>query len=103
MAFLGPHKIGEINPEAYLVWEPNASTPSAAATAYNDGSNQPDQADGPSTRHDTGCIVASFDGHVQILPFNAYANLMENKQVSPNYLWADPDSPLGDGVGCTLK
>jgi prepilin-type N-terminal cleavage/methylation domain-containing protein len=93
------HKVGEMNPEAFMIWEPNPTL----AAAYNDGANQPDQTDGPSTRHESGCIVASYDGHVQVLPFANYAFQMENKSVKPNYLWADPDSPNGDGASCVLK
>ncbi len=103
------HKIFEMNPEAYMLWEPDASTPSAASTSYNDGSSQPDQADGPSTRHITGCIVTSYDGHAQVLKFDTFTINMEKKTTSPTLLWADPDSKDGGGFnssgtgnGCSL-
>ena len=104
------HKIHEMNPEAFMIWEPNASTPAAAAAAYNDGANQPDQTDGPSTRHETGCVVACYDGHAQILPFASYAAEMEIKENTPDLLWCDPDSKDGGawntdsaaGNGCSL-
>jgi prepilin-type N-terminal cleavage/methylation domain-containing protein len=104
------HRISEMNPEAYMIWEPNASTPSAATTAYNDGANQPDQADGPSTRHLTGCIVTAYDGHAQLLPFASFTAALEIKVNSPGLLWADPDSvdgggfnTSGTGGGCSLQ
>ncbi len=91
------HKLIVMSPSAYMMWEPDASTPSAAATAYNDASSQPDQSDGPSTRHQTGCIVTSYDGHTQVLKFDAFTVQMENKGTSPTLLWADPDSVDGGG------
>src|SRR5580704_12949510 len=63
------HKISEMNPEAYMIWEPEADTVADAGTAYNDGANQPNQVNGPSFRHQTGCVTTSYDGHAQVLPF----------------------------------
>lgn len=91
------HKISSMNPSAFMIWEPDASTPSAAATSYNDGASQPDQADGPSRRHQTGCVVTGYDGHAQVLKFDAFTTAMEKKTTSPTLLWADPDSVDGGG------
>jgi prepilin-type N-terminal cleavage/methylation domain-containing protein len=103
------HKIGDMNPSAYMLWEPEADTPASAKTSYNDGASQPDQADGPSTRHGVGCVVTGYDGHVQVLKFDAFTKQMEMTG-SPTYLWADPDSVDGAGYdtsptggGCGLK
>lgn len=103
------HKIMDMNPSAYMIWEPDASTAAAAKTSYNDGASQPDQADGPSTRHSTGCIVTGYDGHAQVLKFDAFTAQMEKKTTAPTLLWADPDSKDGGGYntsstgnGCAL-
>jgi prepilin-type N-terminal cleavage/methylation domain-containing protein len=102
------HKIIDMNPEAYMMWEPNADNPTAAGLAYNDGSNQPDQTDGPSDRHITGCIVACYDGHAQLLKTNIFLAEIEIRTTSPGLLWADPDSVDGAGWysgtanGCSL-
>lgn len=91
------HKITQMNPSAYMLWEPDASTSSAAATSYNDAASQPDQADGPCKRHVTGCVVTGYDGHAQVLKFDAFTQNMEKKTTSPTLLWADPDSADGGG------
>ncbi|HZV32972.1 MAG TPA: prepilin-type N-terminal cleavage/methylation domain-containing protein [Verrucomicrobiae bacterium] len=103
------HKITDMNPSAYMMWEPAADTPSAAQTAYNDGANQPNQINGPSDRHITGCIVSSYDGHAQLLLTNIFLQAMELKVNTPGLLWADPDSTDGGGYntsstggGCSL-
>ena len=63
-------------------------------------SNQPNQTvNGPSMRHDmSGCVVAAYDGHAQLLPFNTLTPnaRLENKS-TPDLLWADPDSTSGIG------
>jgi prepilin-type N-terminal cleavage/methylation domain-containing protein len=105
------HKISEMNPEAYFLWEPTADNPTDAQNAYGDGSNQPNTVNGPSARHETGCVVASYDGHAQVLPFQSFSAQMVNPGTSPNLLWADPDSVNGAGWdvgtsnpnGCSLK
>ncbi len=98
------HKILSINPMAYMIWEPNETN----SGAYNDGSNQPDQTDGPSRRHVTGCIVSCYDGHTEFLQFPAF-NAEEVKGSVPGLLWCDPDSQDGaafnttaSGGGCSL-
>lgn len=102
------HKISDMNPSAYLMWEPAADTPADAQTAYNDGSSQPNQSNGPSNRHGDGCIVAAYDGHAQLLKIDAFLTAMEIEN-APGYLWADPDSTDGGGYynggtgdGCAL-
>jgi len=103
------HKLGEMNPSAYMFWEPDATNTTAAAATYNDGANQPDQLDGPSTRHGNGCVVTGFDGHAQFLNIVTFTTELVNKGSSPTYCWADPDSVDGGGYntsttgnGCTL-
>jgi prepilin-type N-terminal cleavage/methylation domain-containing protein len=91
------HKMGLMNPEAYMIWEPPATNAASAQASYNDGSNQPNTADGPSIAHVTGCVVTSYDGHVQFLRFDAFTVEMEGKESSPTLLWADPDSLDGGG------
>ena len=104
------HKLTDMSPSALMLWEPNADTPADAQTSYNDGSSQPDQSNGPSTRHQTGCVVTGYDGHAQLLKFDTFTAAMERKGNSPTLLWADPDSVDGGGYnsnattgnGCVL-
>lgn len=105
------HRIQDMNPEAYLLWEPTADNTTDAANAYNDGANQPNQVNGPSMRHETGCVVASYDGHAQVLPYNTFSLQMQTPESTPDLLWADPDSTSGIGWnvgtsnpnGCSLR
>lgn len=91
------HKLNEIkNPTAYMMWEPDPTI----AGNYNDASSAPTLATGgPSKAHGNGCIVGSFDGHVS---FFLYTTFVEQQTNRPGLLWMDPDSPTGDGAGCTL-
>jgi hypothetical protein len=86
------HKLAQMKADAYMMWEP-------ADDKYNDGSSKPDNMEGPSKRHVIGCIITCYDGHVQLLKFQAFMNQVNQK---PGLGWCDPDSPSGDGVGCSL-
>ena len=88
------HKLALFRPDGYAIWEPNALT-----AGYNDGSSLPNAAEGPSTRHQVGCIVTGYDGHVQLLKFTTFLQGVSQK---PGLGWCDPDSPTGDGTGCGL-
>lgn len=106
------HKLQDMNPSAYMMWEPFAETQTGAKNAYNDGANQPDQVNGPSTRHGVGCIVTGYDGHSILLNSNIFVSNLEIKASQsgspPTLLWADPDSTgglgytSGNGNGCSL-
>lgn len=88
------HKVTQMKPEAYMMWEPSDS-----AGSYNDGSSNPDPNEGPSTRHKVGCIITCYAGHSQLLKFTTFMSQVNQK---PGFGWCDPDSPTGDGVGCAL-
>jgi len=96
------HRLTDMNPVAYMIWEPDDSnaTNSAAANyvadVYNDGSNQPDTSNGPSRRHVTGCVVTSYDGHTEFLQFPAFTQEMVIG-TTRGLLWCDPDSVNGEG------
>jgi prepilin-type N-terminal cleavage/methylation domain-containing protein len=86
------HKLGTFKSEGYLMWEP--SDP-----AYNDAANSPDANEGPSKRHINGCTLTCYDGHSYFLKFQVFLN---QANVRPSFGWCDPDSPTGDGTGCSL-
>jgi prepilin-type N-terminal cleavage/methylation domain-containing protein len=105
------HKTGLFQPDAYVLWEPNDQPPdNDPASVYNDASNQPDTADGPSRRHGNGCVVLGYDGHAQLLLYNSFISAMEAPPVTGprTLLWNDPDSVDGmgwynnGGNGCAL-
>ena len=54
------------------------------------------RANGPSTRHQIGCIVTGYDGHAQLLKYQTFMNQISLK---PSQGWCDPDSQYGDGTG----
>ncbi len=92
------HKITQFRADAYLLWEPNDQPPdNDPAGVYNDGSNQPDQSNGPSRRHRSGCVVAAFDGHANFLKFDAYLQQLKIQGTTATLLWCDPDSQSGLG------
>ena len=102
---LGPksHKLSSFKPSAYSMWEPDDNPPFDPAIVYNDGASKPNDDEGPSKRHGTGCNVSAFDGHVQFLKF---AIFHQEQDDLPGLLWCDPDTPEGnggpDGHGCSL-
>jgi prepilin-type N-terminal cleavage/methylation domain-containing protein len=88
------HKLPTMKAEGYMIWEPADNL-----SSYNDGSSKPDAAEGPSMRHKVGCIITCYDGHSQLLKFSTFMSQVNQK---PGFGWCDPDSPTGDGAGCSL-
>jgi prepilin-type N-terminal cleavage/methylation domain-containing protein len=94
------HKLSSFAPAAYLLWEPNDQPPDNASGVYNDGANQPDQSNGPSRRHEKGCIVLGYDGRAQFIKFDTYLKALETPSTTTpaqTLLWCDPDSQDGKG------
>jgi len=90
------HRVGEFKAQAFAMWEPDDKL---NGSTYNDGASFPDINEGPSKRHIIGCIVTGYDGHAQLLKFLAFTQQLNDK---PGLCWCDPDSPTGDGNGCSL-
>lgn len=88
------HKLSAMKPTGYLLWEPSDHPPFDPAKVFNDGASYPNDDEGPSDRHGTGCNVAGFDGHAQFLKFAIFEQEQDNK---PGLLWCDPDTANGDG------
>jgi prepilin-type N-terminal cleavage/methylation domain-containing protein/prepilin-type processing-associated H-X9-DG protein len=88
------HKLGSMNPSAYATWEPSDQPPYEPADVFNDGASYPNDSEGPSQRHNTGCNVCAFDGHAQFLKFAIFE---EEQNDQPGLLWCDPDTAKGDG------
>jgi prepilin-type processing-associated H-X9-DG protein len=88
------HKLSAMNPSACATWEPSDAPPYDPAEVFNDGASYPIRAEGPSKRHGTGCNVSSFDGHAELLKFNAF---LKEQNDRPGRLWCDPDSAKGTG------
>ena len=88
------HKLSALTPSAYATWEPSDQPPYDPAQVFNDGASYPDEAEGPSKRHNSGSNVSAFDGHAQFLKFTAFH---QKQNDTPGLLWCDPDSPDGTG------
>jgi prepilin-type N-terminal cleavage/methylation domain-containing protein len=84
------HKLQLMKADAYMMWEP-----SDTAASYGDASSNPDTTEGPSIRHKIGCIITCYDGHSQLLKFQAFLQQANQK---PGLGWCDPDSAWGDGT-----
>jgi prepilin-type N-terminal cleavage/methylation domain-containing protein/prepilin-type processing-associated H-X9-DG protein len=93
------HKLSAMNPSAYATWEPSDQPPYDASAVFNDGASYPNDDEGPSQRHNTGCNVTSFDGHAQFLQFTVF---QQEQNDTPGLLWCDPDTAQGNG-GPTLR
>jgi prepilin-type N-terminal cleavage/methylation domain-containing protein len=89
------HKLQQFKADGYLMWEPDDTNPNA----YNDGASNPNDVEGPSKRHLPGCNVTCYDGHVYFLKYQIFFRQLNLK---PGPGWCDPDSPTGDGTGCSL-
>lgn len=88
------HKLADMNPSAFVTWEPSDNPPYDPAHVFNDGASLPRTDEGPSQRHGSGCNVSSFDGHAQYL---RYSDFQREQSDTPGLLWCDPDSPDGTG------
>ena len=63
----------------------------------------PNATEGPSKRHQIGCIVTFYDGHAELLKFLTF---IAQVNLKPGFGWCDPDSHCGDGTpgtGCALQ
>lgn len=88
------HRLSSMNPIAYATWEPSDQPPYDPAFVFNDGASYPNNQEGPSQRHNTGCNVCSFDGHAQFLKYDIF---QQQQNDLPGLLWCDPDTPQGNG------
>ena len=88
------HKLTQMKPEAYMMWEPNDSP-----LSYNDASSYPDPAEGPTMRHKVASIITSYDGRSQVLQIQSFISQVNQK---PGLGWCDPDTVAGDGTFCSL-
>jgi len=85
------YRLAQFNPAAYLLWEPDENAP-YAPNDYNDGSSFPDLNEGPSGRHQGGCIVLGFGGHVEFYKQTVFRG---QQAMHPGLLWCDPGKTNG--------
>ena len=89
------YKLTSFNPAAYAMWEPDESLYVKMwgfNGAYNDGSNEPDQACGVGRRHIKGAVILGFGGHVEFMKFETFMRQLNEK---PGLLWCNPAVPSG--------
>ncbi len=84
-------KISAIKQNGALMWEPPDT-----ATAYNDGSVEPSDTDGPGTLHRGGAVILYIDGHTDFM-LNIDAMRLMARANSPNEFWWVPNSTGGTG------
>jgi prepilin-type N-terminal cleavage/methylation domain-containing protein len=86
-------KMTQIPLDGVIMWEPDDSE---GGGAYNDGSSQPDPADGPSRRHFPGSVMLYFDAHTEFMQWIVATNLM-NVPGPKSIFWWDPNRPHTGG------
>ncbi len=91
-----PFKLGALLSQGFVLWEPDDSQ---GPYAYNDGSSipivTPGKNEGPSKRHQTGCVMVANDGHTIFTKFTTATNIMRTR--GPNEFWWDPARPATGG------
>ena len=75
----------------YNFWEPDDSQ--NVSGAYNDGSNRPNDTEGPSHRHGTGCVLGCIDGHTEFIKFAKALPLLNAS--TANDFWCYPGAADG--------
>jgi prepilin-type N-terminal cleavage/methylation domain-containing protein len=95
---LGPKSYHEADfrQDAYIMWEPDDTSPTLGVNNYNDGSSYPDPAVdfALGRRHGKiGGIVLVVSGSVQIVKYAAWAAIA--KDTDKNQLWCNPGSSNG--------
>jgi len=95
---LGPNSYRETAfvQDAFVMWEPDDSSPTLGFNTYNDGSSYPDPTIdfGLGHRHGkVGGIVVVVSGSVQFWPYNLWAAMAT--QGFKNQLWCDPGTANG--------
>jgi type II secretory pathway pseudopilin PulG len=90
------YKITQYNPAAYILWEPDESLYVKMwgfNGAYNDASNEPNNACGAGRRHIKGAVILGFGGHVEFIRFETFER---EREVKPGLLWCNPGSRTGE-------
>ena len=75
-------------PTGVLMWEPNPTV----SRNYDDGASKPDDSEGPSNIHVSGCVLLHFDGHVAFQQIRWFIAEQANQ---PGLLWCDPGTVDG--------
>jgi prepilin-type N-terminal cleavage/methylation domain-containing protein len=84
-----PVKLAAMLPSDCAFWETDETDPDY----FNDGANWPPE--GVSARHSQGGIQAAFDGSVNYVRLDDWANDVADP--NKNRLWCNPNSPDGGG------
>jgi type II secretory pathway pseudopilin PulG len=82
--------------DAFIMWEPDDTSPILGVNNYNDGSSYPDPAYdfGLGTRHGKiGGVVLNVSGSVQLIKYVVWA--AEAKDPNKNRLWCTPSTVNG--------
>jgi prepilin-type N-terminal cleavage/methylation domain-containing protein len=90
------YKLSAFNPVAYALWEPDESLYVKMwgfNGAYNDASNEPNNACGVGRRHVKGAVILGFDDHVIFIKFETFERELTQK---PGLLWCNPGSRTGE-------
>lgn len=90
------YKISSFRPNAYAIWEPDASGPNGA-NAFNDASSypyEPDQVswEGINEWHGNGGIIGNFSGSSLFITKNKF---IEESKYGPSLLWCKPSAQFG--------
>jgi prepilin-type N-terminal cleavage/methylation domain-containing protein len=85
-------KVNEVNPMAYILWEPDEKLGSAV-NPYNDAANYPDRNEGVGRFHVKGANILAVGGHVLFIKIEDFNK--EQLGTTKNLLWWSPRTPSG--------
>lgn len=90
------YKLSSFKPNAYAIWEPDASGPNGA-NAFNDASSfpyEPEQYswEGINEWHGNGGIIGNFSGSSLFITKNKF---IEESRYGPSLLWCKPSDQFG--------
>jgi prepilin-type N-terminal cleavage/methylation domain-containing protein len=90
------YKMNQFKSIAYLMWEPDESLYVKMwgfNGAYNDASNEPNNACGVGRRHIKGAVIMGGGGQVEFIKFETFNQELDRK---PGKLWCNPGSKTGE-------
>jgi prepilin-type N-terminal cleavage/methylation domain-containing protein len=89
-------KLGQFNPAAYAMWEPEIKNYGGTwgSNPGFDASQFPNEEEGIGHRHKKGAVIMGFSAHVHFIKYEDFQR--EQKSNKPGLLWCVPGSRTGE-------